>query len=509
MRTAPQRALARRPRLLLNLSAVLNTVGLMAMALSLTLVAPAIVAVVYGESLRPFLVPLVVGGLLGLLLERGTRGASEIGLREAFLVVSLVWIAAAGVGCLPYIIEGGDVSRPVDAYFEAMSGFTTTGSSAMADIESHGRAILFWRSLTQWLGGMGIIVLALAILPRLNVGGRQLMRHEAPGPELEKLAPRIRDTARRLWLLYVGFTVAEVVLLVALGVAGHAPGMDLYNALVHAFATMSTGGFSPEARSLEPFGAWAQWVVIAFMAAAGVNFALWYRGLTRGPREFAGDEELRLYLAAIAVATAVLAVALVDAELVSGTHDAVRHALFQTVTIVTTTGFASADFAVWTPLALYVLVVLMFIGGCAGSTSGAMKVVRIQLVARVIRREIRTMVHPEAVRPVRVSGRPVGERALAAALAFVVLYILIFAFGATLLLLDASSRDLDLGAFDAVAAAATTIGNIGPGLGFAGPMGSFAPFGDTSIVVMTVLMWVGRLELLPVLALLTRSYWVR
>ena len=498
-----------RRRVRVNVGASLNLVGLLAMWLSLTLVVPAAVALLYGEPVTPFLASLVIGGGIGWALQRVTANASDIGVRDAFLVVALAWAAAASVGCLPYLFEGGDIGRPVDAYFEAMSGFTTTGASAMADIESHGRAILFWRSFTQWLGGMGIIVLALAVLPRLGVGGRQLMESEAPGPDLDKLAPRLRDTARRLWLLYVAFTVAQTALLTILGASGRAPGMDLYNAASHAFTTMATGGFSPDARSLEEFGPWAQWVVTAFMFAAGVNFALWYRGILRDRRAFRRDEEARLYVAITVVVAAVMAVFLLVEDVYASVHEAVRHALFQTVSIITTTGAASADFARWTPLALHLLFLCMFIGGCAGSTGGGIKVVRWLVAARAIRRDIRTTVHPEAVLPLRISGRRVDERAVRGALVFIVCYLLLLGLGATLLLVDAAARGLELSVFEAAAAAATATGNIGPGVGFAGPMGSFAPFSDFSTVVLSALMWIGRLELLPVLVLVTRSYWIR
>jgi trk system potassium uptake protein len=497
-----------RRRILVDVRAAVNLVALMTTWLSLSLLLPAAVALWYDESLRPFLVPLPIGVGLGLAVERLTRGAPDIGLREGFLVVSLAWLVAAGLGALPYIVEGGDLHRPVDAYFEAMSGYTTTGATVMSDISSHGRAILFWRSLTQWLGGMGIIVLALAILPRLTPGGRSLMENESPGPEFDKLAPRIADTAKRLWLLYVGITVIGVAGLAVVGYAGLSPGMDLYNAVCHSFTAMATGGFSTEPRSIEPFGAWAQWVLVAIMFAAGMNFALWYRGLFRSRRHFLRDEEFRLYVVFIVGASAVLAWMLYGDQF-SDLEGSIRHAVFQVVATMTTTGYASTDFALWPGLGLYLLVLLMFIGGCAGSTGGAIKVVRFLIIGRAIRREIETASHPQQVRPVRVSGKTADEVVVRAALVFVLLYLLIVLLGVALMLADADRRHLDLGAFEALAAGATTIGNVGPGLGFAGPMGSFAPFSDFSTVVMILLMWIGRLELIPVLVLLTRAYWRR
>jgi trk system potassium uptake protein len=502
---APRR---RQKHILVDVRASVNLVALMTTWLSLTLLAPAFVALWYGNSLAPFLVPLPIGVAVGVGVERLTRGATDIGLREGFLVVSLAWLVAAALGALPYIVEGGDIDRPIDAYFEAMSGFTTTGATVMSDISSHSRAILFWRSLTQWLGGMGIIVLALAILPRLTAGGRSLMENESPGPEFDKLAPRIKDTAKRLWLLYIGITVIGIALLCLVGYGGLSPGMDLYNAVCHTFTAMATGGFSTEPRSIEPFGAWAQWVLVLIMFSAGMNFALWYRGLFRTPRWFLRDEEFRLYVICIVGASAILTWMLYGDQF-QDLEGSIRHATFQTVTIMTTTGYGSTDFALWPGLGLFILVILMFIGGCAGSTGGAIKPVRFLITGRAVKREVETAAHPQQVKPIRVSGKTVEEDVVRAALVFILLYVLIFALGTVILLIEADARKLDLGAIDAVAAAATTIGNVGPGFGFAGPFGSFAPFGDGSTLTMIVLMWVGRLELIPVLVLATRAYWRR
>src|ERR671925_1999872 len=250
------------------------------------------------EPVWPFLATGVAVGALGWLLERVPGSKDAVGVREGFLVVSLTWLLAAAVGALPYLLSGEDqLASPVDAYFESMSGFTTTGATVLTDVEALPNSLVMWRQLTQWLGGMGIIVLALAVLPRLRVGGRQLMESELPGPELENLTASIRDTARRLWLLYIAFTTAEVLALAILGWTGADPKMSLYQAVAHAFATMPTGGFSTQARSIEAFGAAAQWIIAVFMVVAGANFALTYQALVRrNPRPLVRDEELRLYL---------------------------------------------------------------------------------------------------------------------------------------------------------------------------------------------------------------------
>ncbi|MDQ3822091.1 MAG: TrkH family potassium uptake protein [Actinomycetota bacterium] len=469
---------------------------------------PAAIAVGYGEPVWPFLLAGALAAAAGQGLELATRGKERVGVREGFLVVSLTWLVAAGFGALPYLLSGEDqLSSPLDAYFEAMSGFTTTGATVLTDIEGLPRSLAMWRQFTQWLGGMGIIVLALAILPRLRVGGRQLLEQELPGPEIEPLAASIRDTARRLWLLYIGLTAAEALALALLGWTGVDERMTPYEAVAHAFTTMPTGGFSTQARSIEVFAAASQWVMVVFMLIAGANFALTYRALLRRqPRPALRDEELRLYVGLLALGSLILFLELSVEGLYAG-EEAIRHAVVQTVSIMTTTGYASADYNVWTILAYITIVGLMFAGGSAGSTSGGIKVVRHLLIGKILRRELRQTVHPELVMPVRLNGTIVDERTLRAVLAFVLLYMGLFGLGALGIVVDAARTDVDVRAIDAIAAAASMIGNVGPALGFAGPMGSFEPFTDLSKGIMIVLMYAGRLEIIPLAVLLTRNYW--
>ncbi|MGA0121470.1 MAG: TrkH family potassium uptake protein [Gaiellales bacterium] len=499
----------RHGRLRVDLGATGSLVGLVIKWLSLTLLLPIGVALLDGDSLRPFVVPLVAGVAAGFALERiAGRRSNDVGVREAFAAVAIAWLAAALLGAVPYILDGGDISSFGDAYFEAMSGFTTTGASVMADISSHSPAILFWRSLTQWLGGMGIIVLAIAILNQAGPGGKALLQQEAPGPEAEKLTPRLRDTALRLWLVYVALTALLAIALWGVGLIAPEQGMGLYNAVTHAFTTLSTGGFSPEPRSIEAFGVASQALIAGFMVIAGGSFALWYRtargDLAAAPR----DGEFRTYLVIMAVLSLLVGVALL-ATTDAGWDGAFGQAAFQVISIMTTTGYASQDFAIWAPIGLLLLFAAMFIGGCAGSTSGAIKVIRVRLAVASARRDVETAVHPEKVLPVRQNGRPVREAALQSATAFIGLYLLTFAIGALAILLIATLRGVELGAFDALISAATTIGNVGPGVGEAGPMGSYAGYPWEAKAVMTALMWIGRLELIPVLVLLTRAYWLR
>jgi trk system potassium uptake protein len=492
----------------IDVGAALNLVGGLVRYLSLAFLLPFFVALGYGEPTWPFLGGAALCAALGLVLELPTRGKERVGPREGFLVVALTWLAAAFVVSLPYMLSGEEqFANPLDAYFEGMSGMTTTGASILTDIPGLNHSLALWRQFSQWLGGMGIIVLALAVLPRLRVGGRQLMESEFPGPELEPLAVRIRHTAQRLWLLYAGLTVAEILVLATLGWTGVDERLNLYEAVAHAFTTMPTGGFSTQARSIEAFSAAAQWTIVVFMLLAGANFALMYRAIVRrAPRVLGRDEEFRLYLVLLAAGGALLSVELWSQGVVAG-EAAVRHSVFQAVSMMTTTGYASADFNEWTALATMTLVALMFVGGSAGSTGGSIKVVRHLIIGRMLRRELDQTLHPNVVSHVRLNRAVLDERTLRAVISFVLLYVGIFVVGSIALVIDASRAGVEVDPFEAIAAAATTIGNVGPGLGFAGPMGSFEPFSNLSKGIMIALMWIGRLEILPIVVLFTRSYW--
>jgi trk system potassium uptake protein TrkH len=500
---------AGRTRLAIDLPGALGLTGTMIAYLSLSSLVPAAVAVGYGEPLWPFLAAGGLTGAVGLGLRAvGRRSPGPIGFREGYLVVSLTWLLAAIYAALPYLFsDDPQLSQPVDAFFEGMSGFSTTGASVVVSPESMDRSLLLWRQLSQWLGGMGIIVLALAVLPRLRIGGRQMFESELPGPEVNQLAERIRDTARRLWLLYIGLTLVLIGLLLAIWLTGLDDAMSPFDAVAYALSTMPLGGFAPDARSLELFAPVTQWVVAAFMVIAGLNFALLYRAIVRRrPGVLRRDEEARLYAVLLAVGTLVVLAELLNADLASG-EDAVRQAFFQTTSLMTGTGFAITNYVSWPTLSIMAMIGLMFVGASAGSPTGSVKIVRHLLVGRLLRRELRQTIHPELVMPIRLNGQVVDERTLRAILAFVLLYVGTFVVGAAILAIDARFSDVELGVTEAIAASAGTLGNVGPGLGFAGPMGSYAPFSDVSKLVMVGLMWIGRLEVLPVLVLLTRGYW--
>ena len=502
------RRAVRRETIGVDVGAALNLVGALVKYLSLAFLFPVPFALWYGESPWPFLAAGAITAASGFSLERLSRGKERVGTREGFLVVALTWLSAAFFGALPYVLSGeAQFSNPTNAFFEGMSGFTTTGASILTDIEALPRALLMWRQFTQWLGGMGIIVLALAVLPRLRVGGRQLFESEVPGSEMERLTASIRETARRLWVLYLALTAVLVGLLAGYGLSGIDDEMTPFDALAHALTTMPTGGFSPRAASLGAFGSATQWTVIVFMLVAGTNFALLYTVLVRRRgRSLLRDEEVRLYVGVAVLASLLLFGDLTAKRILEG-EEALRHSAFQTVSLLTTTGYASVDYVQWPTLAAVGLVGLMFIGGSAGSTAGSIKIVRHLLIGKILRRELDLAVHPEIVSPVRFSHRPVDEKTLRAVIAFVLLYVGMFAVGALLITIDAAVGNRQVTPFEAIAAAATALGNVGPAYGFAGPFGSFEPFSGFSKAVLMVLMWAGRLEIITVTVLFTRRYW--
>jgi trk system potassium uptake protein TrkH len=497
-----------------NWKASVGLLGIGIKYLAVTMLIPLVVAVAYGEDIWVFLVSMALVAAIGFAVER-VDPDPDLGPREALLFVSLAWLAAAAIGTIPYLLAGygtaSTVADPVNALFESMSGFTTTGATVLGEISTdrHSHAVLMWRQLTQWLGGMGIIVLMIAILPEVAVNGSQLMESEAPGPELQKLTPRIEETARALWLIYFGFTVVYVVLLYGLHLAGMAPNMDLFNAIAHGFTTLPTGGFSPEADSIAAFSAAVQWVVIPFMVVAGVNFALFWHVLRGEAEVVLENAEFRAYAGALAVVTAVLAVLLfrgaAPAIELGGatqgvTENSLRQAAFQIGSLLNSTGYATADFAQWDADAQILLMFAMFIGGSAGSTGGGVKVVRWLVVGKAIRRELFTSAHPDVVQPVRLGGNVVDEDAVRGIMAFTILYIVLFGVSAVFLSLDAARVGVQLTMLESTSASLATIGNIGPGFGRIGPFGSYLFFPDTSKLLMIFLMWVGRLEIVPVLA---------
>ena len=503
--------------MIVNLRAVAGTLGALLVALGLALLAPMGVGLFYGEaSWWSFgvtaLLALGVGGFAWATLR--PRDEDDLRIREGFAVVACSWLVLSLVGALPFVL-GGVLDSYTDAFFETMSGFTTTGATILGGgdtpaIEDLPNGFLLWRSLTQWLGGMGIIVLTLAVLPILGIGGMQLFKAEFPGPSADKLTPRVRETAKRLWAIYVGFTLVLVVLLL--------PATGLFDAVNHALATMATGGFSTENTSVGQYGsAYVEWVLTAFMILAGMNFALHYavlHGTFSAPWK---SHEFRAYAGVILAATALITLALwvpaggllpanlggEEAIRADSGAGAFRMAAFQAVAITTTTGFAVTDYELWPALAVGVLFTLYFIGGMAGSTSGGVKVVRHFLLVKNSFREIRRLLHPQAVLPIRLDHRVVPAEVMRNVLSFIVLYFgLVFA--GTLVL---GALGLDL--LSAFGAAAASVGNVGPAFGTLGPTENYAHLPAVGKWVLALLMLAGRLEIFTVLVLFAPGFWRR
>ncbi|QCC49217.1 TrkH family potassium uptake protein [Halobellus limi] len=498
-------------------------VGTVLKYLGVTPLFPLVLALYYGEDPLPFVATSVVMIGFGALLERLDQ-RNDLGNREAFLLVSLAWLLVPLAGTVPYLFAGtGTVATPINALFESMSGFTTTGATVLGEIsvERHGHAMLMWRQLTQWLGGMGILVLMVAILPELSVGGAQIMNQEAPGLSIEKLTPRIQETARALWGIYAGFTVLAALVYYGLHLANLAPNMDLYNAVAHALTTLPTGGFSPQARSVEAFKPVVQWAVMPFMLIAGTNFALFWHVLKGDPRRLTDNSEVRGYVLAIAGFGAVISAVLfsgvglaetpANVGLIPGNfEDALRQGLFQVIAIVTTTGYASMDVNAWDASAQTILLFAYFLGGSAGSAAGSIKIIRWVLVQKAIGRSLFTSVHPDAVRPIRLKQEIVEEDTILDVFVFVGLFVTLFVLSTILLYLDSfRTPAVTLSGLEAMSVAIATLGNVGPGYGVVGPMDSFLPFSDAAKLYMIFLMWIGRLEVLSVLVILSPSFWQR
>ena len=468
---------------------------------------PLCVALVDGSARLPFVVPMAGTAALGVGRERLTgRGGRRP--RVAFLLVPLPCPGAPVVGAPPFVIAGeGPLPPRENPLLEGMSGITTTGATVVVDFDRHSRAILLWRALLQWLGGLGILVLATAIFSQLSVGGAQLMETESQTGDSNRLTPRISETATLLGKLYLGLTALQVTVLYGLHLVGLAPEMTLYDAVAHAFTTISTAGFSPRADSIAAFSPTVQWAIIPFMILGATSFVLIYFALRGNVDRLRESDEFRFYVGVLAFFAVVVA-AVSTADATYGSVEAVaRHSLFQVVSIVTTTGYASTDFNLWSSSAKHLLFVCMFIGGMAGSTTCSIKTLRWLIVLKAFRRDLFVAAQPSAVRPIRLSGDVVDEETVRDIYAYTLVSIVIFILATMLVVVDASRVGLDITEFEAMGAAASTFFNVGPAFGIAGPFASYAPFPRSTKLAMTFLMWIGRIEIIPVFVLLTPSYW--
>ncbi|WP_144920997.1 TrkH family potassium uptake protein [Halorubrum salsamenti] len=477
-------------------------------ALPIPLAFPLLIALYYGESPLPFLAAIAVSLALGAAFRSVQDPAVDLGPREAFLAVALIWFLVAAVGAIPFVVAGvGTVAHPVNALFEAMSGLTTTGATVLRDFSIHSRSVMMWRQVIQWLGGLGILILATAVLSEIGVGGAQLMESESQTQDVNKLTPKISQTARLIWGIYFGLTGLAIAVYFLLGLAVD-PQMDLYNAVAHAFTSVATAGFSPEPLSVGAFHPLIQWAVVPFMVIGSTSFVLIYFAINGEPMRLLRNEEFHFYLGAMGTLASIVAVGLfLDPTITFGAEATIRHAVFNVASIVTTTGYASTDYVLWAPAAKHMLFMGMFVGGMVGSTTCSIKSLRWLVALKSFRRNLYTAIHPESVRPVRISGKPVDEGAIRDIYAYLLLSLVIFFLLAVVIVVDAERANLRVDEFEALGAAATTFLNIGPAFGDAGPYGTFATFPMSTRAVMIVLMWIGRIEIIPVLVLFTKAFW--
>lgn len=459
-----------------------------------TLAALMLVFFIYALILRDpwqgFLLTAILSALLSFPLLKVGSAQSEPSRREGLISVILLWIFLPAFGGIPFLVSGG--LSPLDALFESMSGFTTTGATILRDFSAFPDSLFMWRSLTQWLGGVGIIVVFVAVFPQLAIAGRQIFFTESPGPDEEKLTPRLRHTASAVLSVYL--TMTTICILVYL-----IGGMPLFTAVNHALTTLAAGGFSPNPNSIQDFSnPFLEWAVILFMLIAGTNFSLFYQTFTGRPKALWQDPEFRLYLAIAGTLSLLTAWLLRD---IYDFPEALRHGLFQVFSIMTTAGYASVDFALWPLAAQAMLIIVMFTGACAGSAGGGIKLIRLLIVAKNTARELRRTLHPRAVVPVRVGKRIIGEDVLRDIAAFITLYASLFAFTTVILVMFGA------GFVEAFTASIACLGNIGPGLGAVGPMANFADLHPVSKATLIFAMYAGRLEVMAVFVIFDPLWW--
>lgn len=480
---------------MLHIRVILNVLSALMLFLALSLIPPALIAWGYGESdLTSFLVTIMGTLILGGLLYITTRKhGQELRAKDGFIIVTLGWVMFSLLGALPFYLSGF-IPSYTDAFFETMSGFSTTGATILSNIEALPHGLLFWRSLTHWLGGMGIILLSLAILPLLGVGGMQLFKAEVPGPSPDKLTPRIKHTAELLWGVYVLLTVLEIAFLMF-------GGMNWFDAVCHSFGTLATGGFSTKNSSIGHYNsAYVDYVITFFMLFAGINFSLHYRALRGNVKTYFKDPETRFYFAIIAITTLFISFS-VWSQSTQSAALSFRQAFFQVVSILTTTGYGTADYELWSPTTRTIIFVLMFFGGCAGSTGGGLKIIRTLILIKFSLNEIKKLIHPQAVLPVRIGNVVVNRDIIANVAGFYLFYVSIFVAG--VILMNALGLDFET----SLGGVAATIGNIGPGLGMLGPTDNYGFIPDIGKWFLSFLMLVGRLEIYTVLIIFTPMFW--
>ncbi|MBP5618692.1 MAG: TrkH family potassium uptake protein [Clostridia bacterium] len=489
----------------MNVRLVFRVLGLILLIEAALMLLPCAVALIYGEIMGlNFLWAILIAAAVGFPLSRIPVRQRNMFTRDGFVIVGLAWVMFSLIGCLPFVFSG-TIPNFMNAFFETVSGFTTTGASILEGTVLDGMTycMKFWRCFTNWIGGMGILVFMLALLPLTGGSSVHILRAESTGPTVEKMTPKLSSTAKHLYLIYIGITLAEMLFLLGDSIFNTgADRMPVFDAVVTAIATAGTGGFSAYSWSMMHYSTYAQIVITVFMYLFGINFGLYYLILTGKIKQALKNEELRVFVCMILCAIGVISIDLyLNGVFGQNVGDILRHSAFQVATVSSTTGFASADFNTWPALTKTLMVALMFIGSCAGSTAGGMKMSRIILGFKAARQDIHALIHPRAIKSVRLNGKVVSDEVVNRTVRFLICYLMIFVVSAVIVSLD--GNDLETG-FTSVAA---TLNNIGPGLSKVGPTGNYAAFSDLSKAVLILDMLIGRLEVFPMLLLFSPSVW--
>jgi len=472
---------------------VLKNLGKLLVCEALSIVPSALVSIYYKETeFWSFLYTIIV---LGVILIRIKAKNKNIYSRDGFAIVAIGWILLSFFGALPFYFSGA-IPSLVDSFFEASSGFTTTGATILGEIESLSRGILFWRSFTHWIGGMGVLVLVMAILTSTGAGSMQIMKAESPGPNPGKLVPKVKETAKILYGIYLIITIVQLILL-------KVSGLPLFDSMIHTLGTVGTGGFSSRNISVGAYNNLAAEIIITvFMLICGANFALHYQFLKGNIKGFLKDGEFKLYIFIVTMSIILITFNL-NGNIYNSVKESLRHASFQVASIITTTGYATVDFNTWPSFSKLILLLLMFVGGCAGSTAGGMKNIRFLLLFKAAKRDLLKIIHPKAVYKVTLQGKAVNEQTLSEVLGFFFMYVIIFC--CSVLIVSFEGKDI----VTTISSVATTLGNVGPGLEIVGPMGNFSSFTVFSKIIFSFCMIVGRLEIYPMILLLMPRFWAK
>lgn len=479
----------------MNRRMVLSMVGRVVL-LEAALMLPALItSIIYKEAcVADFAVAIGASLLSGFLLMTVFKPSSKvIFAKEGFVIVALSWLALSAIGALPFFLSR-EIPSYIDAFFETASGFTTTGASILTDVESMSRGLLFWRSFTHWLGGMGVLVFVMAVVNNLSDRSIHILRAESPGPVVGKIVPKMKETTRILYVIYIAITLLNIVLLLI-------GGMSFFESVVHAFGTAGTGGFGIKADSFASYSPYLQWVTTIFMLIFGVNFNIYYLLLVRKWKTAFKSGELWFYIGMVAVS--VVAICINVFPLFDSFEEALRHTAFQVATVVSTTGYATVDFNQWPAFSKTILLLLMFVGACAGSTAGGFKCARVVILIKKIRRELKKLIHPRSVNAMRFEGKGIDNQVISSVSSYLTVYIVIFC--ATLLVISLDGFDTETN----ISVVAACFNNIGPAFGAAGPASNYAAFSPLSKIVLSVVMLFGRLEIYPILLTLTPSTWVK